>query len=229
MWWETRSVGMKNLVPDKLVHLQTTEKFSHSHPCIISFIPFQMEAWNFFFVPCKVPNGDMKCWGKKIEVLLGHYVHPREDVFSLPYWWAVWWNGTGTGNWWGAEGPKGPQPSTRCAQEPGAEETFFLCMMSVLSFLAISQSLSGCQIYCRHKFRLLSGKFIALTIAHDHVIEMKPKVTLFVVTNLYTDMTELPVTRVWTPVPHLVTLNPSIAKEDPVNTFSRCRALLVTL
>lgn len=229
MWWETRSVGIKNLVWDKLVHLQTTKKFSHSHPCIISFVPFQLEAWNFFFVPCKTPNGDMKCWGKKTKVLLGHDVYPREDMFSLRYWWEVWWKGAGTGNWWGAERPKGPQPLIRCAQEPGAEETFLLCMMSILSFLAIRQSLSGCQIYCRHKFHFLLGQFVALTIAHYHVIEMKPKVTLFIVTNLYMDMSEFPVMTVWTSILHLVTLSPSIAQEDPVNIFSRCRALLVTL
>lgn len=57
-------------------------------------------------------------------------------------------------------------------------------------------------------------------------MEMKPKVALFVATKLYMNMTEFPGAAVQTPVPHWITLNPSIAKGDSVSIIRRCRASL---
>ena len=71
-------------------------------------------------------------------------------------------------------------------------------------------------------------EFVTLTISHDLFIEMKPKVALFIATNLCVNMTEFLVTTVQTPVPHWITLNLSIAKGDSVGIIRRCRALLVT-
>lgn len=137
-----------------------------------------------------------------------------------------WWKGAGDREPLRSRGAKAAQPRTHCAQALGAEGTFFLSMMSILSLLAISQSFLGCQIYCRPKFGVLLGDFATLTISHDHLIEMKPEVALFIATKINMNMTEFPGATVQTPVPHWITLSPSIAKGDSVSIIRRCRAPL---
>jgi len=155
-----------------------------------------LEVWNLFFVPSKIPNGARNAQAKRLKSLQDPMCIPERTGFLCPTCERFGGRGLGTGTPQAAGGTKAAQPWMRRAQAPGAEGTFFLSMMSVLSLPAIRQSLLGCHICCRHKFGFLLGEFITLNISHDRSVEMKSKVAQFLATNLYMNMSEFPVTTV---------------------------------
>lgn len=149
---------------------------------LVSFVPFPLEAWNLFFIPSKPQIGTRNAQAKRLKSL--------QNLMCIPVWMCFFcltserFGGRELGTWnpRAAEGAKGAQPWTTCTQVPGAKGTFFsVSVMSILSLLVISQSLPGCQIYCWCKFGFLMVELVTLTISHDHFIEMKPKVTLWLV------------------------------------------------